>query len=84
MLASPVLSVGQATVMAFSFFVASVGGGDGYNCQSYAPHLFGFICFSHCLKTCCDSVMLLCAGSPLRGVVLSAQDTTAVPAEHNW
>lgn len=44
----------------------------------------GFICFCHCLKTCCDSVMLLCAGNPFRGVVLSAQDTTAVLAEHNW
>jgi hypothetical protein len=83
MLASPVLNVGQATVTAFSFFVEAVGGGDGYNCQSYAPCLFRF-CFSHCLKTCCDSVMLLCAGGPLRGVVLSAQDTIAVPAEHNW
>jgi len=27
---------------------------------------------------------LLCAGGPLCGAMLSAQDTTAVLAEHNW
>jgi len=50
MLASPVLNVGQATVTAFSFLVAAVGGGDGYNCQSYAPRLFRFYLFLSLFK----------------------------------
>jgi len=49
-LTSPVLNVGQATVMAFYFFVAAVGGGDGYNCQLYAPHLFWFYLFLSLFK----------------------------------
>jgi hypothetical protein len=48
---------------------------------SRMPHACpGFIRLFQCLMKYSD----LCAGGPLCGVVLSAQDPIAVPAEHNW